>query len=245
MYIRGFPMPPDVRAICFDLDDTFWEVRPVLQRAEARMAAFLQEQHPVLGERFAPEDLYARRMALVQERPDRAHNMTWLRTEALRRFALEHGHDPMIAEEAFAVFIDARHDVTFFDDVMPALEQLSMRYPLATFSNGNADVHRIGIGGHFVVTLNAEKVGHAKPKPEAFLAVANSLGLQPDQIMYVGDEPRLDVVGSREAGCCSVWLNRRQMSWPADLPPAAADLEVSNLLELVEWLGASAATGSR
>jgi putative hydrolase of the HAD superfamily len=244
LYIRGFPMPPSVRAICFDLDDTFWEVRPVLQRAETRMAAFLREKHPVLGARFASEDLYARRMALVQERPDRAHDMTWLRTEALRRFALEHEHDPTIADEAFAVFIDARHDVTFFDDVLPALERLSGRYPLATFSNGNADVHRIGIGGHFVVTLNAEKVGHAKPKPEAFLAVADSLGLRPEQILYVGDEPRLDVMGSRAAGCRSVWINRRETPWPADLSPAA-DLEVSNLLELVDWLDESTTTGSR
>ena len=237
-------MPLDVRAICFDLDDTFWEVRPVLQRAEARMAAFLQEQHPVLGARFAPEDLYARRMALVEERPDRAHDMTWLRTEALRRFAIEHEHDPTIADDAFAVFIDARHDVTLFADVLPALKRLSGRYPLATFSNGNADVHRIGIGSHFVATLNAETVGHAKPKPEAFLAVAESLGLRPDQILYVGDEPRLDVMGSRSAGCRSVWINRRAISWPTDLAPEA-DLEVSNLLELVAWLDASTTTGSR
>lgn len=237
-------MPLDVRAICFDLDDTFWEVRPVLQRAEARMAAFLQDRHPVLGARFAPEDLYARRMSLIQERPDRAHDMTWLRTEALRRFALEHEHDPRIADEAFSVFIEARHDVTLFDDVLPALEQLSARYPLATFSNGNADVHRIGIGAHFVATLNAERVGHAKPRPEAFLAVAEALALRPDQILYVGDEPRLDVTGSRAAGCRSVWINRRAMPWPAELP-TAADVEVSNLLELVEWLGASGATASR
>ena len=208
------------------------------------MAAFLQEQHPLLAERFAPEDLYARRMALVQERPDRAHDMTWLRTEALRRFALEHEHDPMIAEEAFAVFIDARHEVSFFDDVLPALERLAGRYPLATFSNGNADVHRIGIGAHFVVTLNAEKVGHAKPKPEAFLAVANSLGLRPEQLLYVGDEPRLDVMGSRTAGCRSAWVNRRGLPWPTDLAPAA-DLEVSNLLELADWLDGSTTTGSR
>ncbi len=244
MYIRGFPMLSDVRAICFDLDDTFWEVRPVLQRAEARMAAFLQERHPELGARFAPEDLYARRMTLVQERPDRAHDMTWLRTEALRRFALEHEHDPSIADDAFAVFIEARHDVTFFDDVLPALEQLSARYPLATFSNGNADVHRIGIGRHFVATLNAEKVGYAKPRPEAFLAVADSLGLRPDQILYVGDEPRLDVMGSRAAGCRSAWINRRTMSWPSELA-LTADLEVTDLLQLVDWLGASTATGSR
>ena len=128
--------------------------------------------------------------------------------------------------------------------MLPALERLSGRYPLATFSNGNADIHRIGIGGHFVVTLNAEKVGHAKPKPEAFRAVADSLGLRPDQILYVGDEPRLDVMGSRAAGCRSAWINRRAMPWPAELTPAA-DLEVSDLLELVDWPDESTTTGSQ
>jgi len=224
-------MPVAVRAICFDLDDTFWEVRPVLLRAEAQMADYLRARYPLLGTHFESADLYRRRMSLVQERPERAHDMTWLRTEALRRFALEHGHDASVGDEAFEVFIDARHEVTLFDDVAAALQSLSKRYVLATFSNGNADIHRIGLGDHFEVTLNAEKVGYAKPHVEAFNAVAQALGIATHEMLYVGDEPRLDIHGASAAGCRSAWINRRELSWPADLE-AKADLVIADLLEL-------------
>jgi putative hydrolase of the HAD superfamily len=195
------------------------------------MAEYLQQRYPTLGARFGSEDLYRRRMSLMQEVPQRAHDMTWLRTEALRRFALEHGHAAAVGDEAFEVFIAARHEVTLFDDVAAALQSLSRRYVLATFSNGNADVHRIGLGEHFAVTLNAEKVGHAKPHVAAFQAVADALGMATGDLLYVGDEPRLDVQGARAAGCRSAWINRRRISWPADLE-ATADLVIEDLLEL-------------
>ena len=84
------PAPPSamspalsrVRALCFDLDDTFWEVKPVLVRAEARVAEFIAERHPGLAPHLTAERVYETRMTLATEHPSRAHDMTWLRTEA-------------------------------------------------------------------------------------------------------------------------------------------------------------------
>ena len=39
-------MTPVPLAICFDLDDTLWEVQPVLRCAEARVQAYLEAEHP-------------------------------------------------------------------------------------------------------------------------------------------------------------------------------------------------------
>ena len=47
-------MTPPIRALCFDLDDTFWEVRPVLVRAEARVAELIAAQHPGLVPHLTP-----------------------------------------------------------------------------------------------------------------------------------------------------------------------------------------------
>jgi putative hydrolase of the HAD superfamily len=161
--------------------------------------------------------------------------MTWLRTEALRRIALRHGHDGAVGEAAFEVFIAARNEVDLFDDVVPALVALGARYPLATFSNGNADLRRIGLHDHFVGMLNAESVGCAKPEAGAFLAAAAALGVAPQEMLYVGDNPHLDVVAARAAGCRAAWVNRTGTPWPAELSPTP-DLEVSHLLELSDRL---------
>ncbi|NDA42970.1 MAG: HAD family hydrolase, partial [Gammaproteobacteria bacterium] len=193
-------MTPVPLAICFDLDDTLWEVQPVLRRAEARVQAYLEAEHPQLAQQLNPEAMFAARRTLAAEVPERAHDMTWLRTEAMRRLAAHHGHDPMIGDRAFEVFIAARHEVEFYPEVTGALTRLAGRFRLASFSNGNACVHRIGIGHHFEVTLNAESVGRAKPDPEVYLTVARALGISPTALLHVGDHPENDIRGAAEAG---------------------------------------------
>lgn len=234
------PPSPDlsgIRAVCFDLDDTFWEVRPVLVRAEARVAEFIATHHPALALHLTAGSVYDTRLALAAEHPARAHDMTWLRTEALRRIAAHHGHDPAIGDAAFEVFIAARNEVDLFEDVRPALAALGARFAMATFSNGNADLRRIGLDRHFVGVLNAESVGCAKPQAGAFLASAAALGVAPQQMLYVGDNPHVDVVGARAAGCRAAWVNRAGAAWPEGLSPGA-DLEVPDLLSLARSLGA-------
>lgn len=225
-----------VRALCFDLDDTFWEVLPVLKRAEGRVRAFLDATHPEFARQVTLEDMIAARRELAVAEPAQAHNMTWLRTEALRRLAARHGHDPLIGDRAFEVFIEARHEVEFYPEVIDALHRLGSRYRLATFSNGNACVHRIGIGHHFEVTLNAEAVGCAKPHPQAFRAVAERLGLRPAEMLYVGDHPDNDVRGAAVAGCRTAWINRQGLKWATEFGPPP-DLEVPDLAVLAQRLG--------
>ena len=228
---------PAIQAVCFDLDDTFWAVQPVLSRAETRMAEFIAARYPSLVPHLTTEAVQRQRSALAADQPARAHDMTWLRTEALRRLCAQHGHDPAVGDAAFEVFIAARHEVELFDDVRPALTALRGRFRMATLSNGNADPRRVGLGEFFEEVLNAESVGCPKPRREAFEAAAASLGVAPREMLYVGDNPHLDVVGARGAGCPAVWINRSGLPWPAGLTPAA-DLEVPDLLALAARLGA-------
>jgi len=118
-----------------------------------------------------------------------------------------------------------------FDEVLPALEKLKPRYRLATLSNGNADLGTIGIAHHFEVTLHAASLGCAKPDTRAYLALAEALTLEPAEILFVGDDPHADVVGPRNAGMQTVWMNRGTGEWPQDLRPA--DHVVTDLEELV------------
>jgi len=230
-------MIPAVRALCFDLDDTFWAVQPVLQRAEARTRAFLESEHPEFARKITAEEMFAKRRELAASSPERAHDMTWLRTEALRQLASHHGHDPVIGERAFEVFIAARHEIELYPEESGALSRLSSRFLLATFSNDDACVHRIGIGHHFEVTLNAEAVGCAKPAAQAFLAVCARLRIGAAEMLYVGDHPEYDIRGAAAAGCRTAWVNRAGLSWLPEFGPPP-DLEVPDLAVLAQRLSA-------
>ena len=228
-------MLDDVRAIAFDLDNTLWDVEPVLARAEAALQAWLAEHGPRIVRRLTPQAMRRAREELAEREPHNAHDVTYLRLTALSAHAREHGYEETLAQEAFAVFLQARNEVEVFADVLPALARLKLRFKLGSLSNGNADLERIGLAHLFAVSLNARELGAGKPERRCFERLASELGCRAHEILYVGDEPLLDVVAARAAGFGTVWMNRRALPWPQELAPA--DLNVSDCAQLVTRLG--------
>jgi 2-haloalkanoic acid dehalogenase type II len=220
-----------VRAICFDLDNTLWDVEPVLLRAERILADWLHRRYPKIPQAFPPAAMIEARAALLREQPHQAHDFTFLRRESIARMAEMAGYDREMAHEAFALWHAARNQVTPFGEVLPALDRLKPRFRLATLTNGNADLAAIGMAHHFEVSLHAAALGCAKPDVRAYMALAHALTLKPAEILFVGDEPHADVVGPRTAGMQTVWVNRGGVVWPDALP--AADADIASLDELV------------
>ncbi|HTW38137.1 MAG TPA: HAD family hydrolase [Steroidobacteraceae bacterium] len=227
-------MLEDIRAIAFDLDNTLWAVEPVLARAEQRLLEWLREHCPRIPERVSIEEMRAAREQLAREEPERAYDLTYLRTAALARHARACGYDEEIAGRAFEIFFSARNELEPFEDVRPALERLQLRYTLASLSNGNADLARIGMAELFALSLNARQIGAAKPHPRCFERLSQGLRLPPAEILYVGDDPRLDVEAARACGLRTGWINRRCGPWPSGL--AAPDLTVADCGELADVL---------
>jgi putative hydrolase of the HAD superfamily len=227
-----------IRAICFDLDNTLWDVEPVLARAERILTDWLHGRYPKIPERFPAAKIFELRAAVLAEHPQQAHDFTFLRRKSLARAAHACGYERSIATEAFAVWHAARNELAPYPDVIPALDTLKGRYRLATLSNGNADLARIGLAHHFEVSLHAASLGCAKPDARAYKQLADTLALEPGEILFVGDEPHADVVGPHEAGMQTVWVCRGNQEWPASLP--AADARVAGLDELVSLLALKA-----
>lgn len=204
-------------------------------RAEARLYAWLEEHCPRITASLTPEDMRRAREALARREPHQAHDFTYLRTAALAGHARDHGYEESVAAHAFEVFLAARCEVELFADVQPGLERLRSRFALATLSNGNADLERIGLAHAFRLSLNARQIGAAKPARQCFERLAQGLNVAPGALWYVGDDPYLDVEAARAAGLGTVWVNRGGASWPAGLAPA--DLTVADLTELAQALG--------
>ncbi len=223
-----------LRAICFDLDNTFWDVVPVIVRAEQELHAWLAAHCPGALAGDDIEALRRDREAIAHAHPHMRHDVSFLRQEALRRRLVAAGHRPELALRAFEVFYAARNRVDLFEDVGPALERLASRYRLMTLTNGNADLARIGIAHHFECSMTAADAGCAKPDERIFAALLERAGLQPDEVLYVGDEPEIDIVGARRAGLAAAWINRRQQSWPVELP--APTWSVADLADLADRL---------
>src|SRR5579871_4320756 len=123
--------PHVIRAVAFDLDNTLWDVDPVIERAEGRWLDWLRENCPRIPERLSVDDLRASRLALAAREPHNAHDFTYLRIASLAQHARDYGYDESIAHEAFEIFLAARCEIDLFPDVRPAFERLGTRYALA------------------------------------------------------------------------------------------------------------------
>ena len=224
-----------IKALSLDLDDTLWPVWPTIERAEAMLLQWLVDHAPATAARF-PTTLALRsvRGQLEAERPDLVHDLSALRRESIRLALREAGDDTALAEPAFEAFFAARQQVDFYPDALPALARLAARYPLVALSNGNADVHRVGIGHLFHAALSAHTFGVSKPDPRIFYAAADAVQVAPHEVLHVGDDPLMDVLGAVGAGMQSVWVNRAGHAWGH---PTQPHLQVGELGALCTALG--------
>lgn len=223
-----------IKAITIDLDDTLWPIWPTIERAEKALHDWLVVNAPMTAALFSnPAALREIRGEMTDARPDLRHDMSALRRESIRLALYRAGEDPLMADAAFEAFFAERQNVTLFEDALPALEHLAARYPMVALSNGNADVQRIGLGRFFRASISAREFGVGKPDPRIFHAAAGAVDVMPDNVLHIGDDMTLDVLGALNAGMQAAWLNRSDAIWPHEQEPHVTLTHLGELRELI------------
>jgi len=224
---------PRIRVVTFDLDNTLWDVNSVIGNAERTLRAWFNEKVPEVHQTFDGDGLAALRNRIVEENPAIVHNLSELRRTMFARSIEQSGYSARsaqrLADEALTVFLDARHDVTYFDGALEVLAELASRYLLGALSNGNADVFRLGLGDFFSFDYSAAKVGAGKPAPDMFHAALEHAGAEPDQMVHVGDHPEDDIRAAANLGIHTVWVNLTGECYPEDAPET---VQVTDLREV-------------
>ncbi len=218
-----------ILGVTFDLDDTLYDNRPVLERAERVLHDWLARHYPRLAERFDIPGLRSLRAAVAQANPHLRHDLTVIRKLALGQAAHACGYSEQLVEPAFRVFHRARNQVQMYADAIPALSSLKSRYVLGALTNGNADIVQLGLARLFQFAISAADVGAPKPEPPMFQEAARHVGTTPARLVHVGDDPLRDVAGAAAAGLGTIWVNRPAEAWPGGRRP---DAEVRSLSEV-------------
>jgi putative hydrolase of the HAD superfamily len=89
---------------------------------------------------------------------------------------------------------------------------------------------RLRLDGLFDCALWTEETGYLKPHPEPFLETAARLDVPIEQVLFVGNSYRYDVVGARAVGMHTAHLSRRAHAG------SVADFTFSNYRELADWI---------
>lgn len=224
-----------IKVVAFDLDDTLWYVEPVIRRAERKLAAWLGEQ--VDGFNYHGDHVRALRQRVITEEPDLAYQMTAMRRRvielALQESNVAVSDSGAIADAAMELFLTARNEVEFFSGAMDTIAIISDHYHLGALTNGNADIARLGLDGHFRFAFSAEGVGAPKPAPDLFHHALEHTGCEPHEMVYVGDDPVKDVDAAKAVGLNTVWFRNTLRPGPAETEP---DQIIDAIIELPQAL---------
>lgn len=103
-----------------------------------------------------------------------------------------------------------------YPDVIAVLEQLHRRFQLAIVSNFDGRLRvileRLGISKYFGHIFVSSEIGADKPDPEIFRRALKFLGLQPGDVLHVGDDPERDWHAAAIAGLSIFKLDRNKNS---------------------------------
>lgn len=219
------------KVVAFDLDDTLWHVHPVIVRAEQILKNWLHEAAP----QFSYDQLAMRSLRdnLLKEDSSLGHRLTELRRQTIERALLEqinHRADAeRLSHEAMEVFLVARNDVEFFEGALEVIASIAEDYRLGALTNGNADIHRLGLSNHFSFAFSAEQVGAPKPAPDLFHKALEHTGCAPEEMIYVGDDPVKDVDAANRVGLKTIWVKGEARPLPGE---TNADVTIEDIRHL-------------
>jgi HAD superfamily hydrolase (TIGR01549 family) len=122
-----------------------------------------------------------------------------------------------------------------------AMKQIAKHYRVGLISNfddsqtGHQIMRDTGIRDLFDAVLISADTGYRKPNPRIFKMILDAMKLKAAEILFVGDTPVDDVLGSKGVGMHSAWIRTRGRELPEGVP--APDMIIADLAELPAALG--------
>ncbi|MFA9378784.1 MAG: HAD family hydrolase [Lachnotalea sp.] len=117
--------------------------------------------------------------------------------------------------------------------IFPESKEFFEKCPVPIYIVSNIDREDILGAIHFhdlkpINIFTSEDAKSYKPRKELFeLALANT-GLEPNQVVHIGDSMSSDIKGASEVGINTIWVNRSKKEVPRNI------VAVTNLLEVFD-----------
>ncbi len=235
----------DLKAVFFDVAGTLWDKaacdRQVMDIVLPMFMARLPEDDP--------EQIVRRFNAALFELPCRDHLRE--RRSSLRRRRFEAMVDSYgLPTRGLAREMNRTYDTTRRLTMRQFLRRGALRLlselgrlglRRGVIMNGAPAVQRhlletLGLKPHVDHAVLAEVEGFTKPDVRLFRRAVELVGIEPTQMLYVGDSPMTDILGAARAGIPTVWFRTGHRRLPADFP--APDFTITDLSEILPIVAA-------
>ena len=220
----GYASEHNIKAICFDIDGTFypkWKMDWRLVKASIFHLPFALKYNS-MRKMVRSQDGYANAPALSYDEiskrgakyifgSDSPENTKKYRAMERRVFHAKWEKSYLSLKSAPGV-IEALERAKNEGLRMAALSDFPIGVKLKA----------MGIEDKFEAVLSSEDLGHFKPSLTPFLALQSALGIKPEEILYVGDSYRKDILGAKNAGmhACLIFADGKDAYEKADISAA-------------------------
>jgi len=206
----------NIKAIGFDLFNTLITAeRKALGEAMSKLTRSLQLSGLALEEeafKRAHREAALRFIKETRKRGRETHNRFWISAALQTQGFHIPPEDPRIARGVDAYFSAFLPNCNLIPGTTEMLEALKGPYRLGLLSNfthapaAREIIDGVGLSPFFEVVIISGELGYCKPHPLIFRQLIEQLGVEKDQILYVGDDPEPDITGAQRAGLQPVWM---------------------------------------
>ncbi len=138
----------------------------------------------------------------------------------------------------------SRYRLQLYPEVKNVLGALSQRYALAALSDAQSawalpEIRAVGIESFFKPIIVSGDLGYRKPDERIFRLALEGLGLEPENVLFVGNDMYRDVYGAKQAGMKTVYFSSNQgRKKYSGAEPDYIIYQFSELLQAVAFLEA-------
>lgn len=225
----------DIKAVFFDLDMTLWDH----QKAQSATLKIICERYAIdfakMDKAYAEvnEEYWER---FLKKEMDVEEMRTGRFREVFSRMGTPRPDYLEIARDYLKTYPQC---VYLIDGAVETLDSLSRHFEIGILTNGFSDTQNAKVNNtplkqfithHFSIT----ETQSFKPEREFFDYGRRVAGCRAEELVYIGDNYMLDIVGAKNAGWKAIWYNPKNLSVPqSDVAP---DFIVDRLADILPIL---------
>lgn len=234
-----------IRAVTFDLWNTLISYKDYASLRIAYLTALLDKEklgseREVIRQAYTSVQDHWRLNPLTEHRFVPAKDRVEM---ILDKLGVKVGQDATLAIVRYFEEVLLEDPPTLHEGAKLTLESLYGKYPIGLISDSGLTPGRVlrrvlklrGILRFFRFSIFSDEVGYNKPNPIIFEQALKLLGVQPKEIIHVGDLPETDIAGAKGMGMLTVWVNRDE-EVPLD-KSFCPDYQIGQLPEVLALLG--------
>lgn len=189
------------KAVVFDLDDTLYDEKQFVFSGFTDVAGFLEDRYG-----FNRQVSFERMRQLLFEKG---------RGKIFNQLLAENGLDCTIVNDLVQIYRSHLPSLQLYPDAKSLLKSLQSKLKIGLITDGAAKVQwnkikALGLDNivNTIIVTDDHGADCWKPSPYPYRLVMERLGMEPENCLYVGDNPEKDFVTAKQLGWHTVRIYR-------------------------------------